>query len=162
MTKYQMEMLSAKSAIERAVQGYIATYSRMDASPDTVNQFFDTVEKLVAAMFVSGQINNNYLVRADNVGNLHIAMTVGQHNTQLTFLLPISLRWTVEKMIPKAETSEVSMTPELATQLGVSLIEDLQYFQNKPMSSVAPPYDAEKADFDATLAFNNAMKVVER
>lgn len=102
MNSSQMEMLSVKSTVERTLNGYaISHLSDNDVTPQQrVNNFFNDVERYVAMLFVSGQIDNNYLVRSTHQG-IEVKFTTRGQYTCVNFLLPEELRWTVRKMISR-------------------------------------------------------------
>ncbi len=107
MDKKQMEMLSVKSAIERTIQGYISTYTTL--SGNNSKEFFQAVERSVAAFFVSGQIDNNYLVRSINSGDIEIRFSTHGHYTCLTMFLPDPLKWRFEireSALPKIDNTK--------------------------------------------------------
>lgn len=94
MNKEQMQMLSVKSAIERMVQNYINAFQ----ANGTPKQFFDAVERMVASFFVGQQIENNFIVRAGAQGDLEISFTAHKHCSRITFMLPETLLWKIEKL----------------------------------------------------------------
>lgn len=100
MNEQQMKMLSVKSAMERVIQGLITSYELSGTS----KEFFSGVERLVASFFVSGQIDNNHLVRSTQRGDLEIRFSTGGQFTCLSILLPESLQWKVEIAQKKEES----------------------------------------------------------
>lgn len=101
MNKAQMEMLSVKSAIERTITGYTTSYSTTTfQGPENVNKFFDVVERFVASLFVSGQINNDYVVRPSNLG-IEVTFSSGKQFSRLDLMLPDCLQWKERRQIPQ-------------------------------------------------------------
>lgn len=100
MDKKQKEMLSVKSAIERTIQSYISTYTTLTGNNS--KEFFQAVERSIAAFFVSSQIDNNYIVRSTTSGDVEVYFSSHGHCTCLTMLLPESLKWKLDvvKQIP--------------------------------------------------------------
>jgi len=85
MDRRQMEMLSVKSAVERTVQGYLASYTKNGNKGDLYNELC----RYMAGLFASKQINRDYLVSLrDGPGNLEVRFSVGSHISNLTFMLP--------------------------------------------------------------------------
>ena len=85
MDRRQMEMLSVKSAIERTIQGYLASFAKSGNKGDLYNELC----RYMAGLFASKQINRDYLVSLrDGPGNLEVRFSVGSHISKLTFLLP--------------------------------------------------------------------------
>lgn len=124
MNKDQMEMLSVKNAIERTVQSQItAMLSRTYAAADVSKYFFEYVERYVAGLFVSGQINNDYQVRSDINGDLVVAFSTCGQKVDTTFMLPNFLRWTkntsVQNVKPLTQPawSDFAKPPETAQKL---------------------------------------------
>jgi len=90
MDNKQMKMVSVKSTMERMIQAMIASYEPLKDA----DAFFTAVERMVAGLFASQQIDNNYLVRPSGK-NIEIKFSTGGHYSCLTYMLPPSLEWKV-------------------------------------------------------------------
>ena len=178
------EMLSVKSAIERTVQGYITVYSTVAQESNQVDQFFTAVERYVAALYVSGQIDNNYFVRTTNTGDLEISFVARTQHTRMTFLLPPTLMWKASNIEVKTPAPVAEIRPE-----NLSLWENLfqrpaQQTETQPeaiddnlqhgvgeISAAAidyfreqlnlPPLHKEQSSDDTIAAYERAMKIVD-
>lgn len=88
-----MMMISVKSTMERMIQALIASYEPLNDS----NTFFTAVERMVAGLFASQQIDSNYIVRPSGK-NIEIRFSTGGHSSCLTYMLPSSLEWKAEAL----------------------------------------------------------------
>lgn len=137
MTKDQMEMLSVKSAIERTVAGLIASYTT-SVWKDTEAQitgFFSDVQRYIASLYVSRQIDSNFCVWSTDT-TLKVEFTAHGHHSHVTYLLPISLQW--GNLSNNKAQQELSLAPQFP-ELDVDLtkaddtipVGDVTYFETQ-------------------------------
>lgn len=127
MNKSQMAMLSVKSAIERTIGAYIASY----APTSDYKGFYAEIERYVASLFVSRQITNEYTVRSAPNGNIEVNfVTDGQHST-VHYLLPSALRWKQTNVVPPTPLKVVSKPIKTSEQQLNELIPTLEAAVNR-------------------------------
>lgn len=90
------QMLSVKSAIERVVQGQVAVCLAAVAAGTYTREHFttmaETVEKFIASLYISGQINREFTVETSMTGmRLTVKFGVGEHVSVVDNILPAQL-----------------------------------------------------------------------
>lgn len=137
MTKDQMEMLSVKSAIERTIAGLAASYTA-DVWKDVEAQitgFFSDVERYVASLYVSRQIDSDFAVCSTNNG-IKVVFSTRGHFSQVTYFLPKELWWS--NLAKNKALQELSLAPQFP-ELDVDLtkaddtipVGDVTYFETQ-------------------------------
>lgn len=132
MNVYQKEMLSVKNAIERMVQGQISSFSK---NPDTnsADLLFSQVDRFIAGLYVSGQIESVYSVSVTGDNQLEISFGCAGQKSTVTFLLPRELSFRKEAAPSQMELSLVSDIADIRFDLSVGeateqVRYDLQHF----------------------------------
>lgn len=88
MNKSQMAMLSVKSAIERTVQGYLASYATSKQNQQT--DLYNDICRYMAGLFASCQIDRDYIVGVRN-RSLEVSFTVAGNKSHLSFMVPSTI-----------------------------------------------------------------------
>lgn len=88
MNKSQMAMLSVKSAIERTVQGYLASYAASKQNQQT--DLYNDICRYMAGLFASRQIDRDYVVGVRN-RSLEVSFTVAGNKSHLSFMVPSTI-----------------------------------------------------------------------
>lgn len=137
MNAYQKEMLSVKNAIERMVQGQISSFSK---NPDTnsADLLFSQVDRFIAGLYVSGQIESVYSVSVTGGNQLEISFGCAGQKSTVTFLLPRELSFRKEAAPSQVELSLISDIADIRFDLSDSsdqVINDLAHFQGRLLAA---------------------------
>ena len=142
MNNNQNQMLSVKNAIEQAVQVYEAVFRNTGCGDD----FLAAVERHVAALFVSGQIDRDFrVIRTDY--NLTINFTAHGNISCLTFLIS-------NRSLPQALVKEsLGLSPiALPTDVELSL---------EKLRLQTPIVEQPTSAADITCAYDYANKFID-
>jgi hypothetical protein len=121
MNNEQMQMLSVKSALERTIQAFSAARAACDGttSEHRFHCLLEDVEKYVAALFASNQIDRDFTVNSSmTLGYIEVRFSTQGHQSTLTVMLPASLRskeaaWPFPISARHAEMEFVSNVPSV-------------------------------------------------
>lgn len=125
MNDEQMQMLSVKSALERTIQAFSAARAAYDGttSEHRFHCLLEDVEKYVAALFASNQIDRDFAVNSSmTFGHIEVKFSTQGHQSTLTVMLPASLRsteaaWPFPTSARHAEMELVSNVPSVEETL---------------------------------------------
>lgn len=97
MSPEQVKMLGVKATIERAIQSYTTVYSTYAAGMHSA--FVDEVDRFVAGLYASRQIDKSYTVAMSSSGFLEVVFSVGSHASIVNYMVPSKL-WPTKQPAP--------------------------------------------------------------